>query len=69
MGMVKCEACKGGGRCPSCDGIGWVYSPGTYIRSLECSLCHRTGLCTVCGGTGKVEETVNQQNQNEVKSF
>lgn len=50
---IRCSACKGTGKCGTCNGDGYYLSPFDGTR-LECPNCSAANgrICTVCNGTG-----------------
>lgn len=52
-----CLRCHGSGRCATCNGKGWYYSPfGT--GKIACPNC-TDGRCSACGGSGKIVKKLN----------
>lgn len=55
----KCNICNGTGKCPDCDGEGWVWAGllgDLRIARETCPECLGTGKCRSCSGTGEVSE-------------
>ncbi len=51
-GYKTCYMCHGSGKCNTCNGKGWYYSPfGT--GKIACPNC-TDGKCRTCNGSGKV---------------
>lgn len=50
---LQCTACKGTGKCSTCDGRGYLYSSASGKYDRNCYKCNTTGRCSTCGGTGK----------------
>lgn len=60
-----CSYCHGSGRCPNCNGTGWVTNPFAFehtTTSYPCVNCNKNGdkvnnpnkgKCSLCNGTGK----------------
>jgi hypothetical protein len=57
---MECAACKGFGRCRSCDGEGvhptdYTETPDGLRLPNDCELCGASGKCKDCKGLGEVE--------------
>ncbi len=55
--VVECVPCHGSGKCPKCNGKGWVYynnwgKKGDHGKE-RCSRCNGNGVCIYCRGSGR----------------
>lgn len=53
---THCIQCHGSGKCPKCNGKGWVYYSHKYYSDHgkeKCSRCGGDGQCPYCNGTGR----------------
>ncbi|MFE3188735.1 hypothetical protein ACFXHA_06970 [Nocardia sp. NPDC059240] len=51
-GFVLCYECDGVGRCPRCDGAGWLTDDTGEKR--KCPVCHAHRVCLICRGDGQL---------------
>lgn len=52
--IVSCVPCHGSGRCPGCNGKGYVYYNTRKGHGREtCKKCRGSGRCPYCNGSGK----------------
>jgi primosomal protein N' len=55
--LAKCNHCGGSGKCPKCNGTGWILhgDPAGNFH-MHCRECQNSGKCPKCGGIGKKSE-------------